>query len=52
MEDYPAPGDWSYIDFFMFIHQRIYDEAMKLKKAAVAAERSLPSGGALEKEAV
>jgi hypothetical protein len=44
MEDYPAPPDWSYTEFFMFIHQLIYDEAMKLKKAAVATERSLPSG--------
>jgi hypothetical protein len=39
MEDYPVPGDWSYMDFFMFIHQRIYDEAIKLKKAAIASER-------------
>jgi hypothetical protein len=48
MEDYPLPGDWSYMDYFMFIHQRIYDEAIKLKKAAVAAERS---GGVLRREA-
>jgi hypothetical protein len=48
MEDYPFPGDWSYMDYFMFIHQRIYDEAIKLKKAAVAADRS---GGALRREA-
>jgi hypothetical protein len=47
MEDYPAPGDWSYMDYFMFMRQRIYDEAIKLKKAAVAAERS---GGALRRE--
>jgi hypothetical protein len=39
MEDRPVPGDWSYIDFFMFIHQRIYDEAMRLKKAAAASAR-------------
>jgi hypothetical protein len=52
MEDYPAPEGWSYMDFFMFIHQRIYDEAIKLKKTAIATERSLSSGGALEKEAV
>jgi hypothetical protein len=32
MEDYPIPGDWSYMDFFIFIYQRIYDEAMRLKK--------------------
>jgi hypothetical protein len=52
MEDYPLPGGWSYMDYFMLMHQRIYDEAMKLKKSAIATERSLPSGGALEKEAV
>jgi hypothetical protein len=48
MEDYPPPGDWSYMDYFMFMHQRIYDEAIKLKKAAVAAGCS---GGALRREA-
>jgi hypothetical protein len=37
MEDYPVPSGWSYADFFMFINQRIYDEAMRLKKAAIAA---------------
>jgi hypothetical protein len=49
MEDYPDPGDWSYMDFFMFIHQRIYDEAIKLKKAAIVAEHS---GGALRRDAL
>jgi hypothetical protein len=52
MEHCPDLPDWSRADLFMFMHLRIYEEAMKLKKAAIAAERSRPSGGALEKEAV
>jgi hypothetical protein len=52
VEDYPAPEGWSYMDYFMLIHQRIYDEAIKLKKAAISAKRPLSSGGASEKEAV
>jgi hypothetical protein len=52
MEHCPDLPDWSYMNLFMYMHQRIYDEAIKLKKAAAAAEQSRPSGGALEKKAV
>jgi hypothetical protein len=48
MEEYPAPEGWSYMDFFMFIHQRIYDEVIKLKKAVIVTEHS---GGAVRREA-
>jgi hypothetical protein len=53
LEDYPAlqPPGWSYVDAFMFLHQQIYDEGMKLKKAALAAVQAPPSGGALKQKA-
>jgi hypothetical protein len=40
LEDYPSlqPPDWTYIEAVMFLHQRIYDEAVKLKKAALFPE--------------
>jgi hypothetical protein len=37
MEDWPIPVGWSYVDSFAVVHQLIYDEAMELKKAAMAA---------------
>jgi hypothetical protein len=41
LEDYPSlqPPSLTYIEAVMFLHQQIYDEAMKLKRAAVLKER-------------
>jgi hypothetical protein len=39
VEDYPALPGWSYMELLMFMHHRIFDEAVKLKKAAVLKER-------------
>jgi hypothetical protein len=41
LEDYPSlqPPNWTYIEAVMFLHQQIYDGAMKLKKAAISKER-------------
>jgi hypothetical protein len=45
IEDYPVldrPG-WGYVPSLMFLHQQVYDEAMKLKRASIAAEPPSPS---------
>jgi hypothetical protein len=41
LEDYPSlqPPGWTYVAAIMFLHQQIYDEAIKLKKAIVLKEK-------------